>query len=279
MSQERKSLESIDFKKIIRNQKNKTARKLPNFVINIIRKVMKEKSLNKWLKANNGIFDVDFFIATNRYFNVTIKGKGLEKLDPNGRYIFVANHPLGGFDFSAAAEVLDEKFKHLKVIANKVLSELTNINEMVIPVGVFEKTDIEARKRIETYMSDGKYQVITFPAGLVARKENGKIEDSKWHRSFIRHAKQYERDVVPIYIDSINSKFFYRLGQFRKFLGIKANIELFFIIGEQFKKRNATIHVYIGEPIPHSTFTKEKNQLEWAQVVRNKLCGMLESKV
>jgi 1-acyl-sn-glycerol-3-phosphate acyltransferase len=278
MNEKKKKLEPVDFKEIIRSQENKTVRNLPNFVINIVKRILKEKQLNKFIEANGDKFNVDFVKGAHEYFNVDVEGYGLEQLDPNGRYIFACNHPIGGFDFSSAIYLLSDKFPEIKVIANKVLTGLMNIREMLLPVGVFEKTDKEAREKIDRIMSDGEQQILTFPAGRVARKTDGEIQDLSWHRSFIRQAVQYEREVVPVYIDSFNSKFFYNIGRLRSLLGIKANIELFFIIGEQFKKRNATIPVYFGKPIHYSTFTDKKSHLEWAQEVRKITCNLSKDK-
>ncbi|MEA2041753.1 MAG: hypothetical protein U9N85_04295 [Bacteroidota bacterium] len=274
MSLKRKSLESVDFEKIIRSQQNKTVRNLPNFVIKIIRKVLREKGLNKWLNYSKGTFNIDFIKKSHEFFNVKVKTEGLENIDPNGRYIFVANHPIGGLDFSSTIYGMSEKFPDIRVIANKVLTELSNLEEMILPVGVFEKTNNEDSIKIEAVMTSDNFQIMTFPAGLVARKINRKVQDSKWHRSFIRHAVHYERDVVPVFIDSYNSKFFYRLGQVRKFFKIKANLEMFFIIGEQFKKKNSTIPVHFGKPISYKEFTDEKTHLEWAQKVKEELYSM-----
>jgi 1-acyl-sn-glycerol-3-phosphate acyltransferase len=279
MNENKKKLEPIDFKKIIRSQENKTVRNLPNFVINIVKRILKEKQLNKFIEANGDKFNVDFIKGSQEYFNVDVEQYGLEQLDPNRRYIFACNHPIGGLDFSSAIYVLSDKFPKIKVIANKILTGLANIREMLLPVGVFEKTDKEDKERLERIMSDDEHQILTFPAGRVARKIDGKIQDLPWHRSFIRQAIQYEREVVPVYIDSFNSKFFYNIGRLRTFLGIKANIELFFIIGEQFKKYNETIPIYFGKPIHYSTFTDDKTHLEWAQEVRRITCNLSKKKV
>lgn len=274
MEDKKKSLEPIDFKKIIRSQENKTVKKLPNFIIALIKIILQEKKLNRFISANGDKYNIDFIKGTHSYFNVKVEAYGLEKLDPNGRYIFVSNHPIGGFDFSSIMKTLDQKFKNIKVIANKVLTGLDNIKELILPVGVFDKTDKEANARIDAVMNDSDTQILTFPAGLVARKKKGKIQDMPWHRSFVRHAVQYKREVVPIFVDSFNSRLFYNIGRLRSFLGIKANIELFFIIGEQFKKENKVIPLYIGDPIPYTQFTEEKSHLEWAREIQQRTCNL-----
>ncbi len=269
MKETGKALKPINFKTIIRNQKNKKVNKLPNFVIAIMRKILKEKQLNKFIEANGNKYNYNFIEEAIKYFNVKTKVYGLEKLDPSKSYIFVSNHPIGGWDFAVVMSALRQKFSNIKVIANKVLESLDNIKELIIPVGVFDKTEEKAKEAIKTNMNDKDNQILTFPAGLVSRMQKNKIVDMPWHRSFVRNAIEYKREIVPIYVDSFNSKFFYNIGRLRKFLGIKANIEMFFIISEQFKKANKTIPIYIGNPIHYSSLTENKTHLEWAREIQN----------
>ena len=71
-----------------------------------------------------------------------------------------------------------------------------------------------------------------------------------------------------MFVDGENSRKFYRWAKIRKFLGIKANLEFFLLPGEVFKKRNATIKIAFGKPIPYTTFDDSKTHLEWAQEVK-----------
>ncbi len=258
----------IDFKKIIRNQKNNSIRKLPNFAIAIIKKILKEKQLNQFIAVTGHKYNYEFIESTIEYFNVKQKIYGFEKLDPNKSYIFVSNHPIGGWDFAVIISALRKKYSDIKVIANKVLMSLDNIKDMLIPVGVFDKTTQAEKDYIQAKLSNPKTQIITFPAGLVSRIKKGKVTDTPWHRSFVRHAVETKREIVPIFVDAVNSRFFYNIARLRKFLRIKTNIELFFIIGEQFKKNNKTIPIYIGDPIPYQKITEDKSHLEWAREIQ-----------
>jgi hypothetical protein len=64
------------------------------------------------------------------------------------------------------------------------------------------------------------------------------------------------------------------LAKWRKKLGIKINIEMFFLIGETLKQRNSKIHIHFGKTIPHSTFDKTKNKKAWAQWVKDGIYNM-----
>jgi putative hemolysin len=150
---------------------------------------------------------------------------------------------------------------------------LRNLQELFIPVNKHGAQVTEAVRRInELYESD--MQVCTFPAGLVSRRFNGHIMDMKWHKNFIRKAGSTRRDVVPVYFQGRNSDFFYRLASFRRALGIKANIEMFYLVNETFKQRDKKLKLYIGKPIPWTTFDRSKKPDEWAFWVKEKVYAL-----
>ena len=95
--------------------------------------------------------------------------------------------------------------------------------------------------------------------------------DLEWKKSFIKKAKQYQRDIVPIHMGGENTKFFYRLYRFREAIGLKANIEMLYLIDETYKHRGKHITVTIGEPIPWQTFDTSRRPLAWAKWVKDKV--------
>ncbi|RLD48846.1 MAG: glycerol acyltransferase, partial [Bacteroidetes bacterium] len=111
-------------------------------------------------------------------------------------------------------------------------------------------------------------QMMTFPAGEVARKYNGILDDGKWHRSFIRNAVEFKRDIIPVFIDAENSKKFYRVANARRTLRLKTDIELFLLPQELVKQANQTINVIFGKPISYKTFDNSKELVEWAQEIK-----------
>ncbi len=54
----------------------------------------------------------------------------------------------------------------------------------------------------------------------------------------------------------------------RRVLGIKANIELILLPREMFRKKNKTIKVKIGKPIPSQKFDKTYSHWDWTDKVR-----------
>ena len=109
---------------------------------------------------------------------------------------------------------------------------------------------------------------MSFPAGLVSRRKKGVIKDVEWQKSIITKARQTKRDLVPIHVSGRNSSFFYNLSNFRKFVGIKTNLEMFFLPNESYKHRNKHFVITFGKPIPYDTFHKRFTPHEWAQMVK-----------
>ena len=90
-----------------------------------------------------------------------------------------------------------------------------------------------------------------------------------WQKSFISQAIKHHLPIIPTHINAANSNFFYNLANIRKRLGIKANIEMFFLGNEMFKQTGKTITSTFGKPIESTVFDKSKNAYQWAQLMKN----------
>jgi hypothetical protein len=75
---------------------------------------------------------------------------------------------------------------------------------------------------------------------------------------------------VPAFFSGRNSNFFYNLASIRKFLGLKANIEMLYLADEMFKQKNKEINLVFGKAIPWETFDKTRSAPEWADWVKSK---------
>jgi len=258
----------INIEKLIRTNKNPKLRKLPLFLIRRVERLFHQAQVNEAILKDADKYGVDFIKGNLEYLNVKIRATGLENIPKEGRYIYVCNHALGGLDFYAAAVSAEQKHPKIKVIANELLTALVNLQTIFLPVNVFSKNPPEAKRAIYDVLKSEDTQLMTFPSGTVARKYKGVLDDGNWHPAFIKHAKEYQRDVIPVFVDDENSKRFYRISNFRKRIGIKADLELFFLMDELFKKSNSTISVIFGKPIPYTKFTDDKTTIEWAQEVK-----------
>jgi putative hemolysin len=136
-----------------------------------------------------------------------------------------------------------------------------------VPINKHGTNSREAARYIEEqYRSD--VQILIFPSGLASRKIHGKVTDTEWKKHFIQKAVEYQRDVIPVHVSGRNSDFFYRLANLRKFLGVKWNLEMFFLSDETFSHRHSKFTITFGKPIPYTRFDKSKTAGEWAEEVR-----------
>lgn len=244
------------------------ARMIPGFIYSFLKRTIHQDDINEFITRYGNRQGLDFSDAILEYLNVSYQVVGEENLpSPEGRYIFASNHPLGGPDGIILISFLGTRYPHLKFPVNDLLLNLKNLNNIFLPVNKHGAMDKKAVMAIEdAYASN--CQMIMFPAGMVSRKQHGIIQDLEWQKSFITKAIQHKRDIVPIYIDGKNSNFFYNLANFRKLIGIKANLEMLYLPDETFKNRNQTFTIYIGKTISWQTLDKSKKPAEWAEEIK-----------
>lgn len=211
---------------------------------------------------------VEFAANVLKYLNVTYTPHNIDRLDPEGRYIFVSNHPLGGFDGMVLITIIGAIYPDVKFVVNDLLMFIKPLEPIFLPVNKFGKMSKNYADLINSSYSSNT-QILNFPAGLCSRLIKGKITDLEWKPSFIKKATEYNRDIVPIYFSGRNSGFFYRLAKLRKFLGIKFNIEMMYLPNELFKQKNRNFDVYFGTPIPVETLTKDKTAVQWTEYIRS----------
>ena len=190
--------------------------------------------------------DAEFIKAGLEFFKISYRVSGSENIPASGRYIFVSNHPLGGLDGLVFINELSKYYKDLKFPVNDILMNIRNLSGVFLPINKHGAQDREAVRMIEeAYASES--QILYYPAGLCSRKKKGVIRDLQWHKSFISKSVQYKRDIVPAYFSGRNSDFFYNLSNIRNFLGIRANIEMLYLVDELFKQKGKAIDLVFGK--------------------------------
>ncbi|HVA97798.1 MAG TPA: 1-acyl-sn-glycerol-3-phosphate acyltransferase [Bacteroidia bacterium] len=257
----------IDVENVIRKKNESLLKLLPKFLLNYIKKIVHENEINGFIEKNGDKKSFDFVDAIITEFGVTVKIEGLENVPDSGACILACNHPLGGLDAIALIKTLEKKRTDIKFLVNDILLHLKNLHTFFVPVNKHGRNSAAAMNDMQqAYSSNGV--ICIFPAGLVSRKQQGKIKDLEWKKSFIAMAKKHEQNIIPVYIEGQNTDFFYNLSLWRKRLGIKANIEMFYLADEMYKQRNKTIRLIFGKPIVFSTFDNSRSDKEWAQKMK-----------
>jgi len=260
-------LEYINLEKIARESNSEVLKNLPGFVIRMMARIIKQDELNRLLTKYADYVGIDFLEKVIEEFNLTIVVEGKENLPESGKNFYAANHPFGVFDGLVLTSTVSEKYGEFKAIANDGFLFLPQMRPLVAAVnsyGSSSKEYVNALRKI--YDSD--IPITHFPAGKVSRIFKGKIQDPEWQKSFIGKAVSSKRNIVPFYFYGRNSRLFYSIHRLRLLFGIKLNIELMLLPREMFRRRNATIKVKIGKPIPYQMFDKTYTMQQWAQKVR-----------
>ncbi len=270
MDETKPGMPRIDVEKVLYSKNPALAKVVPGFVVRYLKRIVHQDDLNYFLEKWGYLKDRELIEAGLNFFGINAQVTGVDKIPPSGRYIFVSNHPLGGLDGLVFIHEVSKVYPKVKFPVNDILTNIGNLSGIFLPVNKHGPQGKEAARLIEeAYASDS--QILYFPAGLCSRKRGGVIKDLPWHKSFIAKSVQHRRDIVPAYFSGRNSNFFYNLSNIRKFIGIKANIEMLYLADEMFRQRGREIDLVFGREIPWQTFDRSKTALEWAAWVKAKV--------
>jgi len=264
---QQKSGDFFDVDNILASKNPALHKLLPGFILNYIKKIIHQDELNAIVANNKNSYGLDFLDAVLKGFGVKIIYNGLENIPETGRWIVASNHPLGGLDGMALMWVVGKRRQDIAFPVNDLLMNIDNLKGLFIPINKHGSNAGNVRLIEETFASDKA--MLFFPAGLCSRKQKGGICDLEWKKSFISKARSHKRDIIPCHINGRNSNWFYNLARLRAFLGLKANIEMLYLVDEMYRQRNKEIVITFGKPIAYSIFDKRKTDLNWAQDLKS----------
>ncbi|MBR5274541.1 MAG: glycerol acyltransferase [Bacteroidales bacterium] len=250
----------------------KLMKKLPRFAVNFFKRRIHQDEINDCIMKAEHYKGAGFFDEALKYVDITFRIRGEENLDPEKKYLFAGNHPLGGPE----ALIIGSVFRRIygdgfKVPVNHLLANLKPLNEFFVPVRVYgSNRNRELGEQIaDMFKSD--YQVLVFPAGMCARKIDGKVTEMPWKKMFITQSRRYERDVVPIHISGFNSRRFFFFTKLSTFLKLKFNLGMIFLVDELFNKKGQEFVITFGKPVPYTSFDKSKTDHQWAAEIKDQV--------
>lgn len=256
--------------------------KVPDFLIRYLERITHVKEMNAFLRKYPDLRGYEFMDRViHEELGCSASIEGIEHIPTDGRpVIFVSNHPLGGLDGMIIAEMIHESrqqsavSRQLKVIVNELLMFMEPIADLWAPVnkvGQLSKEQAVAQQR----MWESGTDVLTFPAGACSRLQRidgrWQIQDLEWKKNFVQRAREYQRDIVPIYFEGRNSRFFYALAWLRKLLHIKLNIEMLYLVDEMYGAHGKHFRVHVMPPIPYTTLDNSRTPLQWAQHIKQQI--------
>lgn len=253
---------------------------VPGFLIRYLERIAHIKQMNAFLRKYPEVKNYDFIrLVLDEELGCSASIDGIENIPTDGKpLIFASNHPLGGLDGMIIAQMIHESrasrgdSRPLKVIVNDLLMFLEPLAGLWAPVNkVGRLTKEQAQQQHALWESET--DVLTFPAGACSRLQridgHWQVQDLEWQKNFIQRAREYHRDIVPIYFEGRNSKFFYTLALLRKWLHIKLNIEMLYLVDEMYGAHGKHFKVHVLPPIPYTSLDQSKTPKEWAQHIKN----------
>jgi putative hemolysin len=213
---------------------------------------------------------VGFIKAGAKEFQVSAKIKNHLNQNVMRSTIFVSNHHTGALDFLATYPEICRYAPDLKIVVNKGLLRLLPMKPVFIavhPVSTQAKNDLAKKEIIDHLESGGN--LLIYPAGKVARKFGDTIEDFPWRNGLADIIKETSANVVPIYVDAENSRFFYLIRRFFP------KLSLLFLLRELKNSAGKSATVYIGKPIEKKELANFDNR-KMVQEIRNQVYGLFK---
>lgn len=267
----------IDVRRMMAARNPKLLKWLPGFVINYVERIIHQKEVNDFMARHESANAYEFCKELMEEWKIDLNLVGKENIiEPPESCIFVGNHPLGGFDAVAFVWAVNDIRSDIRFVVNDFLLGIKNLKERFIGVNKVGKSARESLMAVERQFASDTATFI-FPAGLVSRKKNGVVRDLEWNKTFVSKAKKYKKPVIPVYIEGRLTNKFYRLANIRKALGIKVNIEMFFLVDELYKQKGNKMDIIIGKPVSPETFDKSKSEKEWAEWMKEKVYQLKQS--
>ena len=221
-------------------------------LVNFLLKLLSVDKVN-WIHDHNcDTPGVPFTAGLLNDLNIKLRIDNEERLDnlPEGSFITVSNHPLGALDGIALIKIVGERRPKFKVMANMVLNYISAMRPNFIAVDALASSDPKKKAVSMQGIKAAMMQVRSgepmgfFPAGAVSQLNRSlHIEDREWQPTIIRLIKQMKVPVVPIYFHTRNSWWFTFLGM------VSWQLRTLRLPAEVFRKKNATMHISIGETI------------------------------
>jgi putative hemolysin len=265
----------ISLEKILVSKNKYLLKVIPKPLLRWFKKLLCLDRVNEIIYKYREDKGVDFANSVLRELKIDIKVINPEYIPKQGRHLIVSNHPLGGIDGMALISEVGKYRKDILFPVNDILCQLPGLKNVFIPINKYGRNSSNHNVLNEAFASDSC--MMFFPAGTESKKIKGKIQDFRWKKSFMRKAQEFGRDIIPVYVDGINSKRFYRLSAVRRFFGMSFDLEMILLPSEMFKKEGESISITFGKPIKNEVFDNRFNAQGWADRLREHVYCLKEN--
>ncbi|MBE0643612.1 MAG: lysophospholipid acyltransferase family protein [Bacteroidetes bacterium] len=211
--------------------------------------------------------------AENRILRVLdaqchVDEKLLALIPETGPLIVVANHPFGGVEGLLLASLLKRRRKDVKILANFLLGNISQLRDLFIFVDPFAAPDsvranVSGMRETLRWLQDGGVLGV-FPAGEVSHFDSAKreVSDPAWHDSIGRLARHSGASVLPVFFEGSNSAWFHTLSM------LHPRLRTMRLPHEFVNKRGLRTHARIGSIITPERLARFKNAADITAYLR-----------
>ena len=241
-------MKKLDLNDVLQRKLPRGSRFIPRFAVRALERLIHADEFNTILDLYDTLPPQEFIHALFDRWQIRYEARGLDRIDPAGRYIFVSNHPFGGMDGMMLADLLIDRFGDARVMVNDLLMHVYPLKPLWLPVNTHGRQTADYARMIHD-TAVGQLPLLTFPAGLCSRRRNGKVADVEWKKTFVRIAESSGRQIVPVFVEGELSDRFYRLARLRECTGMKFNAEMLLLPDEMIRQSGRSFRIYFGSPI------------------------------
>lgn len=231
-------------------------RELARPVIELLRRVACEERINAFLAETAGLVGFAFVERAIELLQLrySVANTDRENIPVEGRVVIVANHPLGALDALALIHLVGSVRRDVKVLANDLLMQFTQLKPLLLPLPVFGGGSAHGGARAAYRALENDEALIVFPAGEVSRMRAAGVRDAAWSPGFVRLALKTGAPVVPVHIAAQNSPVFYGVSMLAK------PLSSLLLPREMFGAARARIELQVGENVPAAALTQSTQQ-------------------
>jgi putative hemolysin len=197
-------------------------------------------------------------------FKIAYKVKNENTRKEFSSAIFFSTHHTGAMDFLTTFNALKVQAPNLKVLINNKLCAL----EPIAKIGIAtyppssKGDNSKTREEVIKHLNDGG-NILVYPAGKVASKQEGEIQDAAWRVGIFEIFKQHASCGVPVYVDANNGFLFYFIRN------LFPKLSMLFLMRCLISAAKRPVNVHIGRATPRYKLDNY-TALECQQYFRNR---------
>lgn len=192
----------------------------------------------------------------------------LNDIPRTGRLIVVANHPFGAIEGLILAQVLGRIRSDVKVLANYLLTGISELRDIFIPVDPFGGPRASGRNigplrtARDWLQQDGC--LILFPAGTVSHLHwrRREVTDPAWNHGAAWLATSTRSPVLPVYFHGANSLTFQVVGL------VQPRLRTALLPRELLRRQNSRVALIAGETISAQRVAAFDNEAQLTKYLR-----------